>query len=341
MMTYPIARESEAPMRFFGRTADFGGGVLFPWTDSGFVVRFCGTTLTATFKANNTENPDAAPYLSVFVDDTERRTFGLCAPESTVTLAEGLAEGEHTVTVVKLSEALQSHVIVTALGCDGELLAPPPSENTRRIQFIGDSITTGFGVLAPSEQAPFTTREQDGWQSYAAALARELDADYHIFAISGYAAYLSPFGKPIPPLYDFVDGAERCRLPWDHRRFQPDVTVINLGTNDHAWYCNESSQHLSEEERHCLVEEAYYGFLLKLHALHPQSKFVCTLGMLTAFTMPDVERAVARAVANGIDAVYVPLPLASEYGAGHPALSSHREATEILLPVIRDLMDWN
>ena len=341
METVRIQSDKTAAVRFFGRTADWQGVVLFPWTGSGFTVRFRGTALSARLLANNTHNPAARPYLSVFVDDAPRYTVGLESPENTVVLAENLPEGEHTVTVVKLSEALQSWAALAELVADGALLAPPASEYTRRIQFIGDSITTGFGVLAPAEQDPFTTAEQDGWQSYAAALARELHAEYHIFAISGYAVYQSPFGKPIPPLYDFVDGAGECGLPWDHSRFQPDITVVNLGTNDHAWYCNDCSQHLSEEERHRRVEDAFYEFLKQLHQTHPYSKFLCTIGMLTAFTNVDVEKAVARAAAEGIEARFVQLPLAAEYGAGHPALSSHKQATHILLPAIREWMNWN
>ena len=340
-MNCPIRSDREPLVRFFGRSGDTENGVLIPWTASGFVVRFSGTAFSARLLANHTENPAAAPYLSVFVDGDERYTVGLTAPDAWVTLAEGLPAGEHTVTVVKLSEASQSHAILSEIETDGEFLPPPPSKNTRRIQFVGDSITTGFGVLAPKEQWPFSTAEQDGWQSYAVSVARELDADFHIFAISGFAVYKSPFGGSVPPLYPFVDGAEECRIPWDYDRFQPDVTVVNLGTNDHAWYCNDCSQHLSEEERHRRVEDAYYAFLHQLHEAHPKSKFVCTIGMLTAFTSVDVEKAVNRVAAEGIEAVYVPVPLAKEYGAGHPALSSHREATELLVPAIRKLMNWN
>lgn len=340
METVRITSDKFPCLRFFGRTAAVEQGVFFPWTDSGFTLRFRGTRLTARLLGSNTRNPDARPYFSVFTDEGERVTFGLDQPEKEVVLAEGLPVGEHTVTVVKISEASQSHAVLAQISTDGALLSPPPSGNSRRIQIIGDSITCAFGVLAPEEQSGFSTSQEDGWQSYAAVLARALSADYQIFAISGFAVYKSPFGGAIPPLYPYVDGAEGCRLPWDYDRFQPDLTVINLGTNDHAWFCNEIAQHLPEAERHRLVEEAYLAFLRQLHGVHPHSRFLCTIGMLTAFTDADVERAVERAAAEGIEAVFVPLPLAGEYRAGHPALSSHRQATEILLPAAKKLMNW-
>ena len=244
-------------------------------------------------------------------------------------------------TVLKRSEALLSHMLLESLATDGEFLEAPACESGRRIQFIGDSITTGYAVMSSPEQTAFTTAEQDALEAYAMQVADALHAEAHLFAISGYAVHRSPFGEPIPPRYGFVDGAGACELPWDFDRFQPDITVINLGTNDHAWFCNECAAHLSEEERHREIEEAYVRFLMELHEIHPQSRFLCVIGMMYAFVIEDVERAVARAVAAGIDARFERLPLAEEWRVGHPARSVHDTAAGIMIPLIAEWMDWN
>lgn len=329
-----------AAVRFHGRTALRDGGVYLPWSASGFTVRFRGTALRATFAANNTEVPNSRPYLRTFVDGEQKERFGLYEPQGDVVLAEGLADGEHTVTVLKCSEALQSYVIWHALTTDGTFLAPPPCETTRRIQFIGDSITTGFGVLATPEQTEFTTAEQDALAGYAMQTADALHAEAHLFAISGYAIHRSPFGQPIPPLYRFVDGAGACELPWDFDRFQPDITVINLGTNDHAWFCNECAAHLSEEERHREIEEAYYNFLKELQVIHPHSRFLCVIGMMYAFVIEDVQRAAVRAAAEGMEVRFQRLPLAEEWRVGHPAPATHKIAADVLTPLIAEWMGW-
>ncbi len=340
METMRITSDRIAAVRFHGRTAVKDGGVYMPWSAGGFTVRFYGTELRATLAANNTEVENGRPYVRVFVDGEQEERFGLFEPQSDVLLAAGLAEGEHTVTVLKCSEASRSHIVLHALSADGALLAPPPCDTTRRMQFIGDSITTGYGVLASPEQTEFTTAEQDALAGYAMQVADALHAEAQLFAISGYAIHQSPFGRPIPPLYRFVDGAGACELPWDFDRFQPDITVVNLGTNDHAWFCNECAAHLSEEERHRAIEEAYYNFLKELQKIHPYSRFLCVIGMMYVFVIEDVARAVARAAAEGVDARFQRLPLAEEWRVGHPALSTHKTAADILTPLIAEWMGW-
>lgn len=340
METIKITSDRTASVRFHGRTAERDGGVYLPWSASGFTVRFCGTALRATLAANNTNVEDGRPYVRVFVDGEQREKIGLYEPQSDVLLTEGLSEGEHTVTVLKCSEARRSHVVLQALTTDGAFLAPPPCETTRRIQFIGDSITTGFGVLAPEEQSPFTTAEQDALEGYAWRTATALGAEAHLFAISGYAVYRSPFGDPIMQHYPFVDGAAEDTILWDYDRFQPDITVINLGTNDHAWLHNPIAEHIAVEERHRLIEEAYYNLLQQVRSMHPHSKFLCVIGMMYAFVDEDIERAVARAAAEGMDVRFERLPLAKQFRAGHADLECHRTAAAILTPLIADWMGW-
>ncbi len=341
METIKITNDRTAAVRFHGRTATVDNGVYIPWSAGGFTVRFRGTTLQAMLSASGTETENSRPYLCVSVDGVKYKRFGLYAPQSEVLLCDSLDDGEHTVTLLKSSEALLSHVVLRSLTTDGAFLAPPPCSTTRRIQFIGDSITTGYGVLAGAEQTVFTTAEQDALAGYAMQIADALDAEAHVFAISGYAVHRSPFGQPIPPLYRFVDGAGACELPWDFDRFQPDITVINLGTNDHAWFCNECAAHLSEEERHRQIEEAYYVFLKELRTIHPYSRFLCVIGMMHAFVIDDVQRAASRAAAEGMDVQFQQLPLAEEWRVGHPAPSTHKTAADILTPRIAAWMGWN
>lgn len=340
MNTMHIVSDTTPRVRFYGRTATVENGVLIPWSAGGFSVRFRGTALVATLATNNPQNPNARPYVKVFTDGVQTADIGLCEAAADVVLAEGLTAGEHTVTVLKRSEALQSDMTLTALSTDGEWLDAPTCDTARRIQFIGDSITTGFGVMASPEQTDFTTAEQDALTAYAMQVADALHAEAHVFAISGYAIHRSPYGQPIPPLYRFADGAAGCKYPWDFDRFQPDLTVINLGTNDHAWFCNECAAHLTEEERHRQIEEAYYRFLKELQGIHPHSRFLCVIGMMYAFVIEDVERAAARAAADGMDVRFQRLPLAGEWRIGHPAPSTHKIAADILTPLIADWMGW-
>ena len=63
------------------------------------------------------------------------------------------------------------------------LQAPDPRD--RRLLFIGDSITAGFGVLCNDSDAPFTPETESAWHAYAAVASRALDSDAHVIAYSG------------------------------------------------------------------------------------------------------------------------------------------------------------
>ncbi len=334
-----------AEVRWLGRIGKRDGGARIIWTNSGFAVRFCGTSLRVELSASAWENENARPYIGVLLDGAEQpsemRKFGVDQPGRVwYTLAEGLPEGEHTLLFVKLSEALQSVVTAYALETDGTLLAPP-SARGRRLEFIGDSITTGFGNICTEPHGPFRTGDQDGWQSYAAMTARELDADCHILAISGFAAYKSPFGGAVPPLYPYIDGLDKEPQPWDFSRFEPDAVVLALGTNDGSWMVNDISKDIPMEEKREVFIETYVAFLKEVRARHPKAKLLCTIGMLNTVSIPDVEQAVARARAGGLtDVAYLRLPEAQSYGAGHPAVAAHREAANVLVPVLRDWLGW-
>lgn len=61
----------------------------------------------------------------------------------------------------------------------------PPAPRERRLLFIGDSITAGYGVLCNDSSGPFAPETESAWHAYAAVATRALDADAHVIAYSG------------------------------------------------------------------------------------------------------------------------------------------------------------
>lgn len=70
-------------------------------------------------------------------------------------------------------------------------LIQPQGSRRKHIEFVGDSWTCGFGNLSESEL------KSDCTQAYAALVAKALDADYSLIAISGHGI-VKNFGE-IPP----------------------------------------------------------------------------------------------------------------------------------------------
>lgn len=138
-----------------------------------------------------------------------------------VEVAANLKDGEHEACIA-LSKWSSTHPVVLngiILGAGAKLL-PPPSRR-KLIEFVGDSITSGT------------------FQNYAWLAAEQLGADHVQIAIPGIGLldgrpnYVSPTtGMAWQYFKATADLSRRDVSDWDFRRDQPDLIVINLGTND-------------------------------------------------------------------------------------------------------------
>ena len=251
-----------AHVRFFGRTAPqvIPGAVFFNWSGSGFEFRFQGTAAYACLLTDRRGDGIAAEndraYIGVFVDGEPLQSarFPLDAEEKWYPLAEGLPEGRHTVRVVKQTEVGYGRAAVSAVRVMGAGAPEPTGPKPRRLEFIGDSITCGYGNICTNKNPDFVTREENASLTYMSRLADRLDAELSCVAASGNGIFHDYGGNTvnlIPELYPYTDKMLHGHygLPptrWDMRANPVDMVFIKLGANDYP-YC--SGVYLPEEER--------------------------------------------------------------------------------------------
>ena len=172
-------------LRLHGRTVmDEAKEALFlNWTCAGFSVAFTGTYLKAktlvlgdlgpAFPGFPPPEPDF-PCLGAVADGSEE----LCYREELkadgwVTVFTAEEKSVHTLRLIKLSENARGKLGIAELETDGEFI-PVKLEAKPVIEFVGDSITCGFGNETTDGGMMFKTSEENGWKSYAALAAREL-----------------------------------------------------------------------------------------------------------------------------------------------------------------------
>lgn len=225
-----------AGVRWMGRvdTTD-ASGPRFAWSGTGFAARFSGTSI-----AVNLKNDDAYFFQAV-IDGKKGERFRAVKGQAMRTVATGLAPGTHTLELYREIEG--SYGTSQFLGVsEGTLLSPPPPP-ARRIEFIGDSITAGYGNLGnephPNYGNPspctFTFDTQSAYMSYGAVAARALGAEPSLVAASGWGVYrsrTSDMDEVLPKIYANTLGP-RSTPAWDFR-VKANAVVINLGTNDFA-----------------------------------------------------------------------------------------------------------
>lgn len=324
--------------------------LYFNWTCAGFTVRFTGKVLRAKFRAQG------HPWIGVSLDGGKTLLPRFeCAPNSAwYTIWESSAEEEHCLRIIKLSENAHGKVGLQALETDGSLL-PPEKKQGLSIEFVGDSITCGYGNEALGRDSPFLTREENGWITYAAAAARELNAEFSCVCVSGISvsrgkASRIPF-LSMEEIYEFTDYYcdtlyDRPPRRWDFEKNRSDLVVVSLGTNDVNPIRFAGSLHTAQEEEAFFLVR-YEAFLQTLRRLNgPRTWICCTLGPLDYYMYDDIEKAVSSYRAHTGDTriscfKLVGVNLLTEgFGAvGHPSAKTHERMGKELSIHLRDIMN--
>lgn len=310
-----LAKDLLPKVKLYGRTLyrEEDQTLYFNWTASGIAVWFRGKTLLAEFAAmpgaemdrnpmtgQTTQRP-TWPWLAVVADNQENpdRKFEVARETSTQLLFHSDEEETHCIRLVKLTENGKGFLGLKALHMDGVLLPVPDLPPKKKILFIGDSITCGFGNAANDKDRPFFSQDEDGWMSHGAITARKLHMEEAILSSSGIAVTLFPgwfHSWGMDDLLPYTDRILEEKLgltqftAWDFSRETPDYVVVNLGTNDaHA------IQLMGEAEGMALHRQKYMKFLGQLRAdCGSHTRIICTLGSMDYYLYPEIQAAVAQ-----------------------------------------------
>ncbi|MCQ2427309.1 MAG: GDSL-type esterase/lipase family protein [Clostridia bacterium] len=320
-------------LKWFGRTYNDGFRYFFNWSASGFSFNFKGTGAKATIVSNAPGGVDAA-YIKIYVDGVWKKDVLLDAAKKEVVLASGLDAGkEHSIMVVKRTNARSSTSAVTEVKVDdGEKLAPD-AEKSRLIEFIGDSLTVGYGSVAGNASA-WSTATEDVMKTYAPAIADAFDADFNVVAISGRGVvknYGGDTDKLIGEIYPETDIYNLPGTKWGFER-KPDVIIINMGTND-------ASAGVSTAD----MRAGAKAFLKEVRELNPNSEIIWTYCLTNSGEHTAIKSAVEQFAAEGDAHVsYFRLTpcTEAEKALGHPLAVAYEKRAQSLIDVIAEKTGW-
>ena len=306
-----------------GRTVVEGSGRTFEWSASGFVLEGeLEGDVTVTIQAT----PSQA--VRVWVDGQDVGQINMKDGKREYVLAEGLKKGKHTIRLAKVTEGT-SRIIVTTLRFTGKVSMPKASD--RKIEFFGDSITAGTDLFL-NAVAPM--KKQDGTSTYAALTAEALGADYNVIALGGWGCLGGVTGDwcNIPVLFNrasyvFSD------VVWDTSLWQPDVVVINLGTNDWS-YLRDYNKNEAQ------FEDAVKAFLQKVRAAYPNAHIVWAYGMMGNPLEDSLQRVIDEMRVRDDKMYYLLLPLSVRGKGVHPGYEDSEICSEVLAEYIKEITDW-
>lgn len=141
---------------------------------------------------------------------------------------------QHKLVISKATEAANGQIIITKI--DAQNLTAPKESFKTKIEFIGNSITCGFGndMEIPCGNGSKWYDQHNAYFSYASLTARAVNASYMISAISGAGIYRNwnSDGPTVPQQYENAFLNTDSTNNWNFSSYTPDIVTIALGTND-------------------------------------------------------------------------------------------------------------
>ncbi len=346
-----IYKADEKNIRAIGRTVYHDEIRWLGYSCTAVEFEFTGKKLSAEITTDWVDDAEWKTlfkcFLAVFVNDCETPTKRFPLDEGTNSYDIYSSGNIQTVKIriMKMSENAFSRAGIVSIIADGEI-SPTASDKNRRIEFIGDSITCGFGDECASASDGFTTATENPWDNYAALTARRLNADFHLVSWTSIGVLSNSVKEDVnepddawvmPKIYGYTDkGMEGCLglepKKWDFSLFKPQLIVVNLGTNDKDYT-------RGIPERTAAFEHCYEEFIREVRRLNPDAYILCALGAMGQELCPQVEEAVKRLDDEKISSLRFEVQCESD-GIGaenHPSLATHKKMSHRLLEEINRL----
>ncbi len=353
MNTETVYTANADNVKMLGRTYFNEDKLYCALSGSGAEFSFTGTKCTVVVKGDsgsmNASNADNQARVGIYVNGERIVDDMVDNAIETYDVFQSDTAKDVTVSVVKLSESPMSTIAIDKIKVTGSVIKPTPNKD-KLIEFVGDSITCGYGIDDPDKDHHFSTKTEDVTKAYAYKTAQALDADYSMVSFSGYgiiSGYSDGTKKvseqTVPQFYDKLGyswGTNGSFVPaktdWSFER-KPDIVVVNLGTNDDSYT-------KSKEDRCLEYQTEYVNFLKKIREKNPDAKILCTLGIMGDNLFPYVDAAAkSYSEETGDKNVYtmkfdVQNPADGYSADWHPSVTTHDKASEKLAAEIKKLL---
>lgn len=280
------------------------------WTGSGIEIQFRGSDLWAELEA-----PAAAPvmWVAVLADGCPVSRFPVEPGVRFYPLVLGM-DPEHSrrITMMKETQCMpdspEATVLLRTIRMKGEAEPLPPRK--WKIEFIGDSLTSGEGALAPKGNDEWITPWFSACGNYSQVACEKLDAERRILSQSGWGVCWDWEHNPEHTLTAFYEqnagvlrgpAADRrgCGKPYDFSAWKADAVCIRLLTND----CGGMNHDGSFDRDRDAVVRGCVELLNKVRKNNPDAKILWILPG-TPFHPELAEEAAEQARQQGMKDVF-------------------------------------
>ncbi len=318
-------------------------------------------------------------YAAIFVNGYQIQRLAVPAEKTFICVARNLnPEKEYRIRILKDTQPMPDDKLHSMfihsvrLSDDGIFCAQ--KEYTLRMEFIGDSITSGEGLAGMPDEGDWIPQWFCAGKTYAVQTADALDADFSVMSQCGWGicwGWNGDINSRLPPHYKNVcsimkgDFQEKLGVMEEYKAAKPcDIVVVNLGTNDEgafkqpAWTDSDGKTYVHKLEADgkigaedaAIIKNGVKNFLCQIRLVNPNAKIIWCWGMIGLNAVPSViQQAIQEYKNENKDDFVYTLELdsmeklekcASDKGSrGHPGPKTHREAAAKLITFIQGMIN--
>ena len=160
-------------------------------------AKFTGTAISADIKDYAAGGSTSTNYYNVYIDNQFVKSLKVLSSTTNYLLVSNLSNGTHTILLTKRTESSVGKSSFKGFYTEGASLLTPDPKPIRKIEFIGDSWTCGYGneYSGAGANTGFTSANEDNYSAWGAITSRRLNAQYHCTAYSGRGLYRNNDGN--------------------------------------------------------------------------------------------------------------------------------------------------
>lgn len=278
-------------------------------------------------------NASKGLYYTIMVDGqiTEQHVAIETSGPNYIVVVRGLKGDSHNIKFIRDSESrndLKFTVLSVQLD-DGKKILPKDGEKPI-IEFLGDSITSGFGNMVLNGVSNAGSLEYlSATKAYPFLVANELGYDYRIVSLSSIALGVR---EGYPAFYDFYSlenyHVDKTQKYTSSNPQDVDIVVVNLGTNDVStkMYTTDNAGEYAQKFANLITDIGY----------KKDVKIVFLYGVWHQEPITAITKAITELNSRGYnDVCALQLSQSKSGGGSHPSADEHKQMAEKIVNLLK------
>lgn len=337
-----VTIQANNPLIEYTGRIDFTDPLAPRFSYSGVSVRaaFQGKSIAIKLKDDGSQN-----FYNVLIDHSVVKRIQTISGLQTYSISTTLNDTIHEVEIFKLTELSFGKTQFCGFVLeDGKSLVELSDKRSRMIEFIGNSITCGYGNEGANGER-FGPTTENHYLTYAGYTSRNFNARHLAVCKSGIGIYRN-YGGPVEGNSDNMTNYYQRIFLYDAAPLynfaqKPDLVCIDLGTNDFSTSQGDSARYVSK----------YFELIRTIQQKYNSMDILCLIGpMMGGNDLIRVKRYLtfvadsASKYNKGKVSFFELSAQTGNLGIGidwHPTVAQHLQNSRELTAYISKLKGWN